>query len=407
MKSHITPLKQQPSKLGIWLSAILIVLLVGSVYISQLIFQEIAKSFSIDILDARLVFSLSCFFYAISFFIYGPLSDRVSTKVLVLFGSIGTIFCLGVSGYVHSFNIYLIVMSLIGFFAASVPAALFAYTAKNTPNDKLAQAMGLMISASIIGIIFSRSIVAIMTDLISWQYAFIIYAIFILIASVFIPMGIKSVTTASANISIIETYLSAAKLLLNKKVNIFLLVGLVLFFIYLGLSSFLTIYLKGAPFYLSSTVLGWLNFAGMSAVIGAVVTGKLSQKISAPKLLILYLICVTIAVIIIGFSTHLLFIALGIFALFFFVFGIQPIVISMLNQIVPINSRGAISSLYLLSCLAGGSIGTYVLGILYEHLNWIGIVFTCIILALINITLALLGIKLTQHKEPKTSATIN
>ena len=66
------------------LSALLIVLLVGSVYISQLIFQEISQSYHIDILAARNVFSLSCFFYAISFFIYGPLSDKVSTKLLVL-----------------------------------------------------------------------------------------------------------------------------------------------------------------------------------------------------------------------------------------------------------------------------------------------------------------------------------
>jgi len=60
------------TKQNIILSALLIVLLVGSVYISQLIFQEISQSYHIDILAARNVFSLSCFFYAISFFIYGP-----------------------------------------------------------------------------------------------------------------------------------------------------------------------------------------------------------------------------------------------------------------------------------------------------------------------------------------------
>lgn len=82
------------TKPNLMLSALLIMLLVGSVYISQLIFQEISQSYHIDILAARNVFSLSCFFYAISFFIYGPLSDKVSTKLLVLVGSIGTVCCL-------------------------------------------------------------------------------------------------------------------------------------------------------------------------------------------------------------------------------------------------------------------------------------------------------------------------
>ena len=394
--SIISVTKQEQAKTAIFLSAVLIVLLVGSVYISQLVFQEISKSFNIDILDARFVFSLSCFFYAISFFIYGPLSDRVSTRLLVLFGCIGTIICLGISGVVHSFKIYLFIMSLTGFFAASVPAALFAYTAKNTVREKLPQAMGVMISASIIGIIFSRSIVAMMTDFWSWQVAFIIYACFIIFACLFIPFGMKQATHNSSNVSIVRTYCDAAKLLLNKKVIIFLMVGFLLFFVYLGLSSFLTFYLKGAPFYLSSTVLGWLNFAGMSAVIGATITGKLSQSISEKKLLIICLLCVSASIGAIGYSSNLFCIALGIFSLFLFVFGIQPIVISMLNQIVPHNSRGAISSLYLLSCLAGGSVGTYILGIVYENLSWSRLNLACIILTLVNVALAMLGIKLIK-----------
>lgn len=388
--------KQEQSTTSILVSAVLIVLLVGSVYISQLIFQEISKSFNIDILDARSIFSLSCFFYAISFFIYGPLSDKVSTRFLVVFGSIGTIICLGLSGIVESFSLYLIIMSLIGFFAASVPAALFAYTAKNTPNEKLPQAMGVMISASIVGIIFSRSVVAMMTDYWSWQIAFFIYALLIVFACLFIPMGIKNTNNNTSNMSIASTYLTAAKLLLKKTVLIFLFVGFLLFFVYLGLSSLLTFYLKGSPFYLSSTVLGWLNFAGISAVIGTIITGKLSQFMTKGRLLIICLVFVSISVITIGFSTNLFFIALGIFCLFLFVFGLQPIVISILNQIVPINSRGAISSLYLLSCLAGGSIGTYVLGIFYENFNWNGVMITSISLTIINIVIALFGLKLTK-----------
>jgi MFS transporter, YNFM family, putative membrane transport protein len=391
--------KSEYIKPSLILSALLIMLLVGSVYISQLIFQEISQSFDIDILDARSVFSLSCFFYAISFFIYGPLSDKVSTKLLVLVGCIGTVVCLAISVVVTSFNMYLLIMSLIGFFASSVPAALFAYTAKNTANEKLSQAMGIMISSSIIGIIFSRSVVAMMTDICSWQVAFISYACLIIGTCLFVPFGITSKPNNTSNMSITGTYLSAAKLLLNKTVVIFLMVGFLLFFVYLGLSSLLTFYLKGTPFYLSSTVLGWLNFAGMSAIIGTIFTGKLSQTVSERKLLNISLLCVSASVIIIGCSSTLVFIVLGIFGLFLFVFAIQPIIIAILNKIMPINSRGAISSLYLLSCLAGGSIGTYLLGIVYETTNWSGVILTCIILTIINITLALIGIGFIKNSN--------
>ena len=387
------------TKLSVILSALLVVLLVGSVYISQLIFQEISQSYHIDILAARNVFSLSCFFYAISFFIYGPLSDRVSTRLLVLVGSIGTVCCLILSVIVDCFDLYLIIMSLIGFFAAAVPAALFAYTAKNTPNHKLPQAMGVMISASIVGIIFSRSMIAMLTDLWSWQIGFIIYADLIILTCLFVPFCIKKINAQSSATSVLDTYLGALKLLFDKAVIIFLLVGFLLFFVYLGLSSLLTFYLKSAPFYLSSTILGWLNFAGLSAIIGTIITGKLSQVINERYLLIIYLIAVCASVVTIGYSSTLYVIGLGIFSLFLFVFGIQPLVITMLNKIVSINSRGAISSLYLLSCLAGGSIGTYLLGIVYQNMDWSGVVTICVILTIVNLILAIVGIQYIKNSR--------
>ncbi|PXZ04193.1 MFS transporter [Gilliamella apicola] len=385
-------------KSSLILSALLIELLVGSVYISQLIFQEISQSYHIDILAARNVFSLSCFFYAISFFIYGPLSDKVSTKLLVLLGSIGAVCCLFLSVIIDNFNLYLVIMSLIGFFAAAVPAALFAYTAKNTPNHKLSQAMGIMISASIVGIIFSRSVVAMLTDFWSWQVAFTIYAGLIIVTCLFVPFGIKQSANPNSTTSVLGTYLAAIKLLFDKIVVIFLVVGFLLFFVYLGLSSLLTFYLKGAPFHLSSTVLGWLNFAGLSAVIGSIISGKLSQIVNEKYLLLICLLAVFISVVTIGFSSSLSVIVIGIFCLFLFVFAIQPLVIAMLNKIVPINSRGAISSLYLLACLAGGSIGTYLLGIVYQNNDWSEAISVCVFFAVVNLILTLFGIQLVKNK---------
>lgn len=259
--------------------------------------------------------------------------------------------------------------------------------------------MGMMISASIVGMIFSRSIVAMLTDLWSWQVAFIIYAGLITATCFFVPYGIKrSIIQPSAN-SVRGTYLAAIKLLLDKTVVIFLLVGFLLFFVYLGLSSLLTFYLKSSPFYLSATTLGWLNFAGLSAVIGIIITGKLSQIIKERSLLIICLLAVCISVVTIGYSSAIYVIGFGIFALFLFVFGIQPLVIAMLNKIVPINSRGAISSLYLLSCLAGGSIGTYLLGIVYQNMTWSGVIAICVLLSTLNLILALVGIQLINNNH--------
>lgn len=390
--SHTTLVSSSGTKnknIGLAISALLTLLIVGSVYISQLIFQEISESFHVDLLSARFVFSLSCISYAISFFIFGPLSDKVKTKTLLKIGCVGTIGCLIGASLISSYNIYLVLMSLLGFFSAAVPSALYSYAARNSSIDELPQTMGLMISASILGIIFSRSVVAIMTDHWSWQTAFIVYAIMVLCGCLLIPFGIKndSVLESAKGKNIVDTYKSSFSLIFDKTIFVLLALGFLLFFVYLGITSFLTFYLKGEPFNISSSVLGLLNFAGISSVVGATISSKLSKIAKKKIILYIFLTGVGVSIVAIGFSHSLGVIGIGIFSLFLFVFGIQPIVIAALNQLVAGHSRGAISSLYLLSCLAGGSAGTYLLGLLWAHAGWNGVIMACLIIAIIKIFL--------------------
>ncbi|MFW5389420.1 MFS transporter [Yersinia sp. 2542 StPb PI] len=372
------------------ISVIGVILSVGAVYITQLIFQEISESFHVAVLDARYSFSVSCFIYAISFFIFGPLSDRASAKYLSLFGCAGVIFCLIICLYITNYNVFLLVMALLGFFAAAVPAALFAYTAKNTAADRLPQAMGLMISASIVGIIFSRSIIGILSDHFSWRTAFSMYAVLVLISALLIIIGLKENSTVERNHKkLSHVYINAAKMLTDRNIILFLSLGFLLFFSYLGLSSFLTYYLRGMPFTLSSTALGWLNFVGISAVGGAFISAKLAMAIDKKKIIITFLCGVSASILVIACSNNIYIVALGIFALFIFVFGMQPIVMSILNQFVDSSSKGTVSSLYLLSCLAGGSFGTFVLGLVWHSMNWLGVVIVCVSVSVINIILAI------------------
>ncbi len=375
---------------SLMISVIGVVLSVGSVYITQLIFQEISASFHVDVLDARYSFSVSCFIYAISFFIFGPLSDRVSAKSLSLFGCAGVIICLFICLYITRYNIFLLAMALLGFFAAAVPAALFSYTAKNTEAYKLPRAMGLMISASIVGIIFSRSIIGILSDHFSWRMAFSMYAALVIVSMLLIIIGLKeNVTVRHNHKKLSDVYINAIKILMDRKIVLFLSLGFLLFFSYLGLSSFLTYYLKGAPFNLSSTALGWLNFVGISAVGGAFISARLAMSIDKRKILITFLCGVSVSILVIAFGSNIYIVAFGIFSFFIFVFGIQPIIMSIINQLVDISSKGTISSLYLLSCLAGGSFGTYILGLVWSSMHWLGVVLICVSVSVINIVLAI------------------
>lgn len=287
---------------------------------------------------------------------------------------------------VGSFNLFLLAMAFVGFFAAAVPAAMFAYTAKTSHPEKVARAMGVMISASVVGIIAGRSFVGVMTKHVTWEYAFLIYAVItgtVVLLSCLLPNEKTSVN----NVPILSLYSSALRLFFNKKTVALFFVGFFLFSSYLGVSSFMTYALKQPPLNLSSESLSWLNLVGISAVVGATLSSKLCEFFSQKKLSIIFLVGVLAAITLIGHSHSLIGVGLGILSLFIVVFAIQPIILSALNRLAPVGQKGSVSSLYLLSCLAGGGIGTSALGSVWSSYGWSGVIAACQITTLIALAL--------------------
>jgi MFS transporter, YNFM family, putative membrane transport protein len=373
--------------------ASLVLLSAGSVYITQLIFQEIALTFNINNLDSRFSFSLSTIVYALSFFMFGPLSDKYYAKNIITIGCVGIFLALVVTGITSSFSVFLIAMGCLGFFAAAVPAATFSYVVKNTHQEKITAALGVMISASVIGIVAGRSMIGVLTDYFSWQESFFIYAALIVgvvIAAQSLPNEAHQ-ENLSKSISLL--YINALKLFFKRETVLIFSMGFFLFFGYLGLTSFMTFALKSPPYNLSSEDLGWLNLVGISAVAGSALATKLSQYASQRILCLVCLTGVLISISIIGHSGTIKSVAIGILLLFIMVFSVQPLIMGFLNEIVLPSQRGTVSSLYFLSCLSGGAIGTYLLGDIWSEYGWEGTVIGCQIAAGISLLISFFATK--------------
>jgi len=49
--------------------------------------------------------------------------------------------------------------------------------------------------------------------------------------------------------------------------------------------------------------------------------------------------------------------------------------------------------------LADGSIGTYLSGIVYQNMAWIGVIAICVILSMVNLILAIFGIQYIKNSN--------
>jgi YNFM family putative membrane transporter len=151
--------------------------------------------------------------------------------------------------------------------------------------------------------------------------------------------------------------------------------------------TFLTYRLIAPPFNFSSGEVGWISFAGITALI-APFAGNLSQKIGTYKIIFLSLLICLLSFQLMGWSQSITLTALGLLLLFLGV--CQPLVFLLIGQNAPKESIGSASSLYILFCIGSGSLSSIILGPVWRSYGWHGITILCSISLLISLLIMLI-----------------
>jgi YNFM family putative membrane transporter len=361
-------------------------LAVSTVFMTQSIFLEISESFKIDLSEARFSFSIVSLFYAISFLFLGPAADKFDLPKIAVTGLVLLAITVFYSSYVASFSLFLIAMALMGICAALIPASMFPHIAKTSPKDKLGIYMGTIVASGTLGVIFGRVSMGLLTETIGWQFSFRIvsFVLLFLSALTFLSLVEKQVEKSGNNQKLTWLYANSIRLMFNPKILSLLLAGFSLFVGFLGMVTFLTYRLIAPPFNFSSGEVGWISFAGITAII-APFAGHLSQRIGINKILFLSILVCLLSFQLMGWFESITLITLGLLFLFLGVYTFQPLLFLLVGQNVPKESIGSASSLYILFCVGGGSLSSIFLGPVWSSYGWSGITTICTISVLISL----------------------
>ncbi len=371
-------------------------LAVSTVFMTQSIFLELSESFNIDITQARFSFSIVSLFYAASFFFLGPAADKFDLPKIAVTGLLLlaiTIFC---SSYAVSFNLFVVSMALIGICAALIPASMFPHIAKTSPNNKIGMYMGSIVASGTLGVILGRVAMGLLTSIIGWQFSFRIVSFVLLFLTVltFLYLVERDEQNSKNQQKLTRLYANSIRLLFDPKILSLLLAGFSLFVGFLGMVTFLTYRLIAPPFNFSSGEVGWISFAGITALI-APFAGNLSQKIGTNKIIFYSLLVCLLSFQLMGWFQSITLTVFGLLLLFLGVYTFQPVLFLLVAQNVPKESIGSASSLYILFCIGGGSLSSIFLGPVWHSYGWSGITTICTISVLIS----LLIISVTALKD--------
>jgi YNFM family putative membrane transporter len=378
--------KEMTEMLTILNACVINLLAVSTVFMTQSIFLEISESFNIDITQARFAFSIISLSYAAAFFFLGPAADKFNPPKIAVTGLLLLAMTVIGASYASSFTMFLFAMALMGICAALIPASMFPHVAKISPPDKIGIYVGLIVASGTLGVIFGRVSMGLLTEGMGWQISFRIIAALLLVLSVvsqIILAGKKNKKTRN-NKSLSSLYAESIRLMFNPSILSLLLVGFSLIFGFLGMITFLTYRLIGPPFNFSSGEIGWISFAGITAVI-APFAGSISQKIGAMKVIFPSLFISLLSFQLMGWFQSIPLTVLGLLLLFLSVYSCQPTVFLLIGQRVPRESIGSASSLYILFCIGGGSLSSIFLGPVWRSYGWHGITVSCSISLLISL----------------------
>jgi MFS transporter, YNFM family, putative membrane transport protein len=361
-------------------------LAVSTVFMTQSIFLELSETFKIDITQARFSFSIVSLFYAVAFIFLGPATDKFDLPKISVTGLILLSITVFYSSHAANFSLFLVAMALIGIFAALIPASMFPHIAKTSPKNKIGIYMGSIVASGTLGVIFGRVSMGLLTSIIGWQFSFKIvsFVLFFLSTLTFLSLVEKHDEKSENHQKLAKLYANSIRLFLNPKILSLLLAGFTLFVGFLGMVTFLTYRLIGAPFYFSSGEVGWISFAGITALI-APFAGNLSQKIGTYKIIFSAILVCLLSFQLMGWFESVTLTTLGLLLLFLGVYTFQPILFLIVGQNVPKESIGSVSSLYILFCIGGGSLSSIFLGPVWRSYGWHGVTMVCSVAIFISL----------------------
>lgn len=377
-----------------------VMIAVSTIFMTQSVFMEISESFNVDIDLTRFAFSVASIFYAISFLLFGPAADRFDLGKISSFGMVCLAIGVFTAAVAESFIVFILSMAVIGTSASAVAASMFPYMVQIAPVKKQGLYLGSFVAASTAGMVIGRFLTGIMASIIGLKNSFLIIATTILIFSlttIIVFNGRKINNAAPPHEKDSKSYLAALKVMVSPELLTLLMTGFFLFFGFLGMVTFLTFRLANAPFYFTSTEIGWISLAGLTALPGSPLSGVIAQKADTLKVMVASLCLCIISVQLMAQIPTTLSIFTGVLLLFSGVYFCQPLIFLLITQKVPEIYLGTASSFYVLFCIGGGSLSSVILGPVWELSGWSGVTLVCSCSLVVAILLCLKGKKVMRN----------
>lgn len=363
---------------------------VANNYYNQPLLGLMAQDFGVSELQISSIPMLTQIGYAFGLFFVVPLGDKLKRKKLILADFAFIIASLiGMALARTPFQLKLFSF-LIGF-TAVIAQLLVPMAAQLASDDKRGRAIGTVMSGLLMGILASRTLSGYVGAHWGWQAIYYIAAVMIALLFFCLVRFLPELHPdfKGSYPSLLKSIVTQYRTQPNLRLASFR--GALDFACFSVFWTTIVFLLEGAPFHMGSDIAGAMGLVGIAGAIVASYVGRLSDRMSKNKLIIVGILIVLISWIVLGFSgKSMIGLIVGAFLLDW---GVQSVHIT--NQAIIFQgnptARNRINTVYMVWYFIGGSLGTLIGGYIWFYAGWWGTAISGMALSVLMLLLHVFG----------------
>lgn len=361
------------SSLALYLAGIVVFC---DLYLSQPLLPLFGRTFGITPATAGLSVSVVTLMIALTSSVYGPLSDRLGRKRVMVSALAALAVPTALGAFAPSYPLLLVARAAQGALVAGVTGVAVAHIGDTLPPGRIGQAVGLWIASNVIGGLVGRVASGWIADLLDWRASFLAFAALTAVAALALRQWLIADAPHPGPLAR-SARADMAMHLRDPRLRSASVIGAALFFAFIGTFTYLPYLLTAPPYSLPTALVGSAYVTYIAGVFTSPLAGRLSTRVhrldlSAAGLLIAALgLALTLLPSLVAILCGLLTLCVGNFLS-------QAVMPAHVNATAA-RAKGAASALYGSFYYGGAVLGAFLPGLALSAWGWPGVVGACVL----------------------------
>jgi predicted MFS family arabinose efflux permease len=355
---------------------------VANLYYAQPLLADIGRSFQVSPSAMGLVITLAQLGFATGVVLLVPLGDSGDRRRLILATLVGAVLSLLAVAVAPSYVWLASASFFVGAFSVT-PQMFVPFAAHLAAPERRGQAVGVVISGLLVGILASRAASGYLGELVGWRAVYWIASALTLVLAIAMARLLPP-TDAAARLPYVRLLGSLRDLWRTEPVlRESALAGAMLFGTFSAFWSTLAFKLEAPPFHYGSRVAGLFGLIGVAGAGAATLAGRLADRLNPRTNVRVALLASVLAFLIFAVAGDALWgLVVGVTVLDAAVQAGHVTSQSRIHRLAP-DARNRLTTIYMMAFFLGGAAGSGLAAYAWQRWRWAGVCAVGIAMSLV------------------------